>query len=130
MATRREMESTQAAAKTTGQKPKRKYRKEEEKRRIVEETLIKGASVALVARAHGVNANQVFSWRRRYAQELGGGSAKSAKLLPVTISAETAENNSTKILPGIAIEIELPKGRLRIVGADAALLRAAMEMLQ
>jgi transposase len=23
-----------------------------------------GASVALVARAHGVNANQVFKWRR------------------------------------------------------------------
>ncbi len=124
------MESTQAAGKTTGQKAKRKYRKEEEKRRIVEETLIKGASVALVARAHGVNANQVFSWRRRYLHELSDRGAKPVKLLPVTISPETAENNSTKTLPGIAIEIELPKGRLRIVGADAALLRAAMEMLQ
>ncbi len=30
-----------------------------EKRRIVEETLQPGASVAQVARAHGVNANQV-----------------------------------------------------------------------
>jgi len=27
-------------------------------------TLEPGASVALVARAHGVNANQVFKWRR------------------------------------------------------------------
>jgi transposase len=36
----------------------------EEKRKIVEKTLVKGASVARVARAHGVNANQVFHWRR------------------------------------------------------------------
>jgi transposase-like protein len=37
-----------------------------EKRRIVEETLAEGASVARVARAHGINANQVFGWRRLY----------------------------------------------------------------
>ena len=46
--------------------PKRRVRKRRsvaEKRRIVELTLQPGASVALVARAHGVNANQVFKWR-------------------------------------------------------------------
>ena len=37
------------------------YRGIEEKRRIVEETLAEGASVALVARAHGVNANLVLT---------------------------------------------------------------------
>ena len=47
-----------------------------EKRRIVEETLVAGASVARVARAHGVNANQVFYWRKLYqAGQLGGSSA-------------------------------------------------------
>ena len=40
-----------------------------EKRRIVEETLAPGASVARVARAHGINANQVFGWRRLYLRE-------------------------------------------------------------
>src|SRR5213595_2822142 len=50
----------------TGAKPKRQYRPIEEKRRIVEATLAEGASVALVARAHGVNANQVFGWRKLY----------------------------------------------------------------
>ena len=39
---------------------KRRYRSVEERRRIVEETLVPGTSVAIVARAHGVNANQVF----------------------------------------------------------------------
>jgi len=37
---------------------KRQYRRPiEEKRRIVEETLVEGASVARVALSHGVNAN-------------------------------------------------------------------------
>jgi transposase len=39
---------------------KRQYRTAAERRRVVEETLVPGVSVAKVARAHGVNANQVF----------------------------------------------------------------------
>jgi transposase len=56
------------------------YRALEEKRRIVEETLAEGTSVALVARTHGVNANLLFTWRKLYqAGRLGSG---GAKLLP------------------------------------------------
>jgi Transposase len=33
---------------------------------MVEEALQPGVSVARVARAHGVNANQLFGWRRLY----------------------------------------------------------------
>jgi transposase len=44
---------------------KRQYRSFEWKRRIVEESLVPGASVARIARAHGVNANQVFAWRQK-----------------------------------------------------------------
>lgn len=44
----------------------RQQRSIAEKRRIVEETLVEGASAARIARAHGVNANQVFGWRRLY----------------------------------------------------------------
>src|SRR2546429_9404759 len=47
---------------------RRRFRTVEEKRRIVEEALEPGASVARVARAHGVNANQLFAWRRLYLQ--------------------------------------------------------------
>jgi len=47
---------------------KRQHRSPELKRQIVEETLAPGASVARVARAHGVNAKQVFLWRRQYRQ--------------------------------------------------------------
>jgi len=49
---------------------KRQYRSPELKRQIVEETLEPGASVRRVARAHGVNANQVFAWRRQRVDSL------------------------------------------------------------
>src|SRR5437667_11615381 len=61
-----------------------------EKRRIVEETWVEGASVARVARAHGVNANQVFGWRRLYLAGRLGSASAAMKLLPVRVSESTA----------------------------------------
>ena len=68
---------------------KRRYLALEEKRRIVEETLAEGASVARIALAHGVNANLVFNWRRLYQKGLLCGRGR-AKLLPVKVSAESS----------------------------------------
>ena len=46
---------------------KRRMRSKRERRQGVEETMRPEApSVAVIARAHGVNANQVFNWRRLY----------------------------------------------------------------
>ena len=42
------------------------FRRVEEKVRIVHLTLESGASAADVARALGVNANQVLKWRRAF----------------------------------------------------------------
>ena len=42
----------------------------EDKRRMVEESLADGASIAEVARHHDLNANQLFTWRRRFGVEL------------------------------------------------------------
>jgi transposase-like protein len=44
----------------------RRFRSISEKLQIVQLTLKPGASVAQVAQAHGVNANQVFKWRRAF----------------------------------------------------------------
>jgi transposase len=63
----------------------RQFRSKQERRQIVEETLKPSASVALVARAHGVNANQVFKWRRQYRQGQLEVDAVST-LLPVKVS--------------------------------------------
>jgi transposase len=40
----------------------------EEKARIVQETYAPGMSVSLVARQHEIAPNQVFTWRRPYAE--------------------------------------------------------------
>jgi len=57
--------SEQAILVETPKREARRRRSFEEKRRIVEETLETGASVARVARRHAVNANQVFYWRKK-----------------------------------------------------------------
>lgn len=114
--------------------PKRQYRALEEKRRIVEETLAEGASVARIAGAHGVNANLVFNWRRLYrAGQLGGG---RAKLLPVKITPEsspsltTSSDSSLPSSPG-TIHIQLRHAQVSIDGrADAVLLRVVLECLR
>jgi transposase-like protein len=68
---------------------KRQRRSIAEKRRIVEETLVEGASVARVARAHGVNANQVFYWRKLY-QAGRLGTTNASRLLPVRLTRESS----------------------------------------
>jgi transposase len=60
-----------------------------EKRRIVAETCLSGASVSVVARRHDVNANQVFRWRR----ELAAGDraalpAPACEFVPIGVFAE------------------------------------------
>jgi transposase len=68
--------------------PVRRWRTVSEKRRIAELTLEPGASVALVARAHGVNTNQVFNWRRALKRgELPEPEVAPTALLPVMLSA-------------------------------------------
>jgi len=107
-----------------------------EKRRIVEESFRSETSVARVARAHGVNANQVFSWRRLYQRgRLGGNvsATQTAELLPVTISdspaAPVLASISTSVSLG-SIQLQLPRGRLRIEGAvDHESLRLVLERL-
>jgi transposase len=105
----------------------RRWRSVAEKRRIVEPTLVPGASVALVARAHGVNANQVFKWRRDLERgELSEPVSASASLLPVVLSGDKPHSTSG------CIHIEL-QGRALISiesGADPALLRTILESLR
>jgi transposase len=112
---------------------KRQYRSPELKVKIVEETLARGASVARVARAHGVNANQVFAWRRQYRQgRLGTGNRAMPGLLAVRVAEPAARPRVTEThrTPSGTIQIELPKGRLRLTGpADAEALRVVLEAL-
>ena len=66
----------------------RRFRSAEEKQRIIEEALVPGVSVAAVARAHGINANMLFSWRKMYRAGLLNASACGVRLLPVRVGEE------------------------------------------
>ncbi len=68
----------------------RRRRSVSEKLQIVQLTMEPGASMAEIARAHGVNANQVFKWRRLFERgQLSDGVAISTALLPVTVTADS-----------------------------------------
>jgi transposase len=69
----------------------------QEKLRIVLETLAPGVSVPVVARRHGVNANQLFIWRGQYRRgELAADEQKAdaVQLLPVRVEQPTAPESS------------------------------------
>ena len=112
----------------------REFRSKQERRRIVEETLKPGASVALVARANGVNANQVFKWRAQYRKGRLDVDPLTT-LVPVKVSdavqplQPTSRRKSSQRKSGI-IDIDLGHARIRIEGsADPECVRAALEGL-
>ena len=109
---------------------KRKYRSKEERRRIAEETLAPGASVAVIARAHGVNANQVFQWRKLYHEGRLGSATTSTQLIPVRIADVVSQDMRPAVSASGAIHIEMGKVRLRVEGkVDSECLRLILEQL-
>jgi len=88
----------------------------EQKRRIVEESLEEGASIAEVARRHGLNANQLFAWRRQFGAEPAA-PMELAPILPVTIAPDTTAEYSDRGSNG-QMEIVLAGGDRVIVWAD------------
>ena len=125
----------------------RQYRTTEEKRLVVEETRRAGVSVATVAQAHGINANQVFHWRKldeagqlesTTAMSCRDADARSTRLLPVTVD-EGADRQASVMAAGPdsggtssrgSIEVTLARGTVRIAGAvDTGTLRAVLGCL-
>ena len=95
---------------------KRRSWTRDEKRRIVEESLREGASIAEVARRHEVNANLLFTWRRQMGVESSEQNDPMA-ILPVTIASEPAPAGRCPDTAG-QMEIILAEGKRIIVWAD------------
>ena len=127
----------------------RQFRTTEEKRLIVEETRRAGVSVAAVAQAHGVNANQVFYWRKLYeagqlecTRPLPRHDLEAAGmcLLPVTLDGDAeprlpvterkVDQRTTSDSVQGSIELTLARGEVRIAGpVDAGTLRTVLRCL-
>jgi transposase len=103
------------------------------KREIVGATFAPGASVSTVARQYDVNANQVFSWRRRYRDEASPPcDAPVPQMIPVMI---TAEQDAVAAPPSTVVEkIEIDvAGKYRVhVGNsfDGKALRRVLDVLE
>ena len=105
------------------------------KRELVALTLVPGASVARLAREHGVNANQVFTWRKLYREgRLGPVQSSAVRLLPVDIALTTVAAGTpprVDLQPGSGrLRIECARAQLIIEGSpDAQALRVVLEHL-
>jgi transposase len=103
---------------------KRRSWTRDEKRQIVEESLQEGASIAEVARRHELNANLLFTWRRKMDVEAPALN-EPMPILPVTITSESVAEERCSTAAG-QMEIVLPGDDRIIVWADvetAALTR-------
>jgi transposase len=91
----------------------------DQKQRIIAESFAPGASVADVARRYGLNANMLFTWRRREpAAGVANHVGESMNIVPVRVVEATP--TATAATPGSMgrMEIVLVGGERIIVGPD------------
>lgn len=90
---------------------------DEEKARIVGESLAGGESVSAVARRHGLTPQQLFTWRR---QGHGG-----------WVVRDGGVSFASVVVAPAGIEIEYGGATVRVsAGSDAATLRAVLQALK
>ena len=94
----------------------------------MEETLRPGASVAVIARRHDVNANQVFHWRKLYREGRLDVAPPATQLLPVRIGEVVSSDPAPAKLYGGVMVVEVGRARIRVEGSvDAEALRLILE---
>ena len=99
------------------EKARRRSWTKDQRRQIVAESQVAGASLAEVAQRHGVRVALVSSWRRQWARS-GTGAPKVAKFAAVRVSTPWADG---------FIEIDLAGGCVRVRGiVDAQMLREVL----
>ena len=99
-----------------------------------------GASVAAIAREHGINANMLFMWRKQYALS---SAVDSPVLLPVEVKAEVGQPEELKTVArssprsikrgvvGPFIEIEVSEVLVRLIGSvDEASLYSVLRAVR
>jgi transposase len=110
------------------------------KRSVVEQTFEPGASVARVARDNNINANQVWAWRKLYAQGLLIEDAQTQTMLPVVVDVQSDRpaarapeaTNAPAPLEAAKGSIQLQHGNtsVRIEGVpDTTILRLVLERI-
>ena len=130
--------------------PARRQHDRSFKARLVEQSLQPGASVAVIARNNGINANLLFKWRRDHGRKAIAASMSTAAtptvLLPVHVEPVTRVGTRSVLEPtptaeavpgsrvaarGGVIEVEIAGALLRLRGAvDEAMLSSVLRALR
>lgn len=131
---------TQSAEKKPGSRTGRPNYPRELRDRLAAAACEPGVSVAKLARENGINANMLFTWRRRY---LADQQARSAGLIPVVLLSDSptevmasapaeAQVQSAKPVPPVgAIEIRIGRVVVKVDGlVDADTLRIVLGSLR
>ena len=94
---------------------------DEEKQRIVAEAAVPGASVADIARRHGVNANLVFNWRKTARAALSAAEPNGLVVcLPANASSPAAEQ--CEFMPIGVIGRAVDEDPALVTGASSAVV--------
>jgi len=104
--------------------PARRQHDRSFKANLVEQSLQPGASVAVIARHNGINANLLFKWRRDHRR-------KTITASMPTAGAAAPAPAPTVLLPVHVIEVEIAGALLRLRGAvDEATLSSVVRALR
>jgi len=97
---------------------------EDDKARVVEETLAPGAVVSHVARRYGLTPQQVFTWRREARER----AAEGVSFAPVVLATAPVPDSGTEAAP---IEVVIGAATIRIPpGVDAAMLKLVLRAVK
>ena len=115
---------------------RRRQWSEDEKARILAETMVAGANVSAVARRWQVCPQQVFGWRRQARLDGGGRLGTCGGMEPafVPIVSDVAPRPTRDAAPAsapAAIEVRLAGAVMRVVpGTDAVLLTTVLRAVR
>jgi transposase len=101
------------------------------KQSAVEASRQPGASIAGVAMAHGINANQLHKWRRQFSVARTAVAFNAPSLLPVTVVPDEPGRSLEDDLPPGRIDIELGRARISLTGrVDLDVLHTVLATLR
>jgi len=119
--------STQSSSGSQEVEAKRRKWSVEDRLRIVQASMRAGTTVDAVAKLYGVNASQIYDWRKQYRQ--GIQRSKTSTLLPVQVT-EAADSGVPETKQDSGVMIEGRNTRVTLSGCiDVAVIRAVLGCL-